>query len=358
MRNYWQTASSVESIQFADGTSWRQSQVEAAIAATAINRDPTVMAAAPDQVAEAGQPFAFSMAKVFGDPDAGDVLIPRVTLANGDPLPRWLSFDATTRTFRGTPGEGDVGTISIAMQVSDSANRGASDQFDLSIRNPNDTSPTVFQPLVDRHARQDELLSFALPADAFKDADVGDHLTYAATLAGGQPLPRWLRFDPAQRVFVGTPGKDDVGLLSVSVTARDARGRTATDSFDIVVDDINDPPRVQRLIADQVLWQGQSIDIALPADLFADREGDAVAIRVSLANGAPLPAWLSYDPDTFRIIGTASTDSVGITTLRITGTDSHGLAAHEDVDVVVGNVNDAPVVTPITSVPGHPRSKS
>ncbi|KAF4513784.1 UNVERIFIED_CONTAM: hypothetical protein B566_EDAN011705 [Ephemera danica] len=345
IRNYWQTASTVESILFAEGTIWGQSQVEAAIAATPLNTDPTVMAAAADQMADVGQQFEFSMAGVFGDSDAGDVLIPKVTLANGDPLPRWLSFDATTRTFRGTPGEGDVGTISIVMLVSESANRMASDQFDLFIRNPNDTSPIVFLPLADRHGRQDVLLSFGLPKDAFKDADVGDHLTYSATLADGQPLPRWLSFDPVQRAFVGIPGKDDVGTFSVSVTAHDSRGRTVTDSFDIVVDDVNDPPRVQRLITDQVLWQGQSIDVGLPADLFVDREGDTVAIQVTLANGDPLPAWLSYDRDASRIIGTTNTDSVGITTIRITGTDSHGLAAYEDFDVVVGDVNDAPVLT-------------
>ncbi|HMW18189.1 MAG TPA: Ig-like domain-containing protein [Accumulibacter sp.] len=345
IRNYWQTASTVESIQFADGTIWGQSQVEAAIAATPLNTDPSVLAAAADQMADVGQPFEFSMAGVFGDPDAGDVLVSKVTLANGDPLPRWLRFDAATRSFRGTPGEGDVGTISIVMQVSDSANRVASDQFDLSIRNPNDTSPIIFQPLADQHGRQDERLSFGLPEDAFKDADVGDHLTYSATLADGQPLPRWLSFDSAQRAFVGTPGRDDVGTLSVAVTARDSRGRTVTDLFDIVVDDVNDPPRVQRLITDQVLWRGQSVDVGLPADLFVDREGDAVVIQVNLANGDPLPVWLSYDPDTSRITGT--TNSVGMTTLRITGTDSHGLAAYEDFDVVVGDVdvNDAPVVT-------------
>ncbi|MEO1766759.1 putative Ig domain-containing protein [Thiobacter aerophilum] len=345
VRNYWQAASLVETIEFADGTTWGQSEVEAALAATPANTDPEVIAAAADQTVDVGHSFEFSVAGVFGDQDAGDVLIPKVTLANGDPLPGWLSFDAVSRTFRGTPGEGDVGTISIVVQVSDSANRVVSDQFDLSIRNPNDTSPIVFRPLADQHGRQDQALSFSLPEDAFKDFDVGDTLSYSATLAGGAALPRWLSFDPVRKSFSGTPGKDDVGTLAVAVTARDSRGRTASDVFDIVVEDANDPPRVQRLVTDQIVWQGQSIDVALPADLFIDREGDSVSIQVTLANGEPLPAWLSYDPDTSRISGTTQSDSVGITTIRITGTDSNGLAAYEDFDVVVGDVNDAPVLT-------------
>jgi VCBS repeat-containing protein len=51
--------------------------------------------------------FSFTLAPdVFIDPD-GDVLSFTATLANGDALPSWLQFNAATRTFSGTPQEGD-----------------------------------------------------------------------------------------------------------------------------------------------------------------------------------------------------------------------------------------------------------
>ncbi|MFO1359056.1 putative Ig domain-containing protein [Plasticicumulans sp.] len=50
----------------------------------------------------------------FADVDAGDVLTYSATLANGDPLPTWLTFNAATRTFSGTPANGDVDRLRCA----------------------------------------------------------------------------------------------------------------------------------------------------------------------------------------------------------------------------------------------------
>ena len=48
--------------------------------------------------------FSFTVpTNTFADVDAGDSLTYTATLANGNPLPSWLTFDANTRTFSGTP---------------------------------------------------------------------------------------------------------------------------------------------------------------------------------------------------------------------------------------------------------------
>ncbi|MGH3802051.1 MAG: putative Ig domain-containing protein, partial [Pseudonocardiaceae bacterium] len=62
-------------------------------------------------------------------------------LANGDPLPSWLSFDANTRTFGGTPAQTDVGAIDLRVSASDAAGLMVSDLFRLTVNNVND-SPT------------------------------------------------------------------------------------------------------------------------------------------------------------------------------------------------------------------------
>ena len=41
------------------------------------------------------------------------------TLADGSTLPSWLSFDASSRTFSGTPSNGDVGAIDIKVTATD-----------------------------------------------------------------------------------------------------------------------------------------------------------------------------------------------------------------------------------------------
>ena len=46
-------------------------------------------------------------------------------------------------------------------------------------------------------------------------------------------LPGWLTFNAG--TFSGTPTSADIGTLSVTVTADDGNGGTATDTFDIAV---------------------------------------------------------------------------------------------------------------------------
>ena len=49
----------------------------------------------------------------FTDVDVGDSLSLSATLADGSPLPSWLSFNAATQTFSGTPLNDDVGALSV-----------------------------------------------------------------------------------------------------------------------------------------------------------------------------------------------------------------------------------------------------
>ena len=344
LKNYRNAGGTVESFRFADNSSWDLARITAQANATAANTDPLLVAAPGDVLANVGAPFSLSVAGVFADLDGGDLLVVSATLANGDPLPRWLSYDAATKSFSGQPREGDTGTISIRLAASDSGNRSIADVFDLSIRNPNDTSPVIALPLEAQGARQDTAFAYTLAAGAFADADAGDTLSYSALLADGQPLPRWLAFDPVRQRFSGTPGKDDVGSLAIAVTARDSRGRSASSSFLLAIDDINDAPRVAKIVEDRVLAQGQAVDLVLAADMFVDREGDPVTVSLALANGAALPDWLSFDAATRRLYGTSGATDVGVTAIRVTGTDSDGLSSSDEFEIVVADVNDAPVV--------------
>jgi serralysin len=93
---------------------------------------PTVAVAIEDQSADPDMPFAFIVpAGSFTDPN-GDTLTYTATLQAGGGLPSWLSFNATTRSFSGTPDSGDVGILSIVVTASDGSET-ASDTFNLVI---------------------------------------------------------------------------------------------------------------------------------------------------------------------------------------------------------------------------------
>src|SRR5690606_12798857 len=75
------------------------------------------------------------------DVDTGDALTYTAALADGSPLPVWLTFDPATRTFTGTPANADVGSFTVRVSATDSAGASASTPFDLTVANTND-APT------------------------------------------------------------------------------------------------------------------------------------------------------------------------------------------------------------------------
>ena len=69
----------------------------------AANQAPVVMIPLADQTFAEDSPVSFTLpANSFSDAD-GDALTYTATLSNGAALPSWLSFDAASRTFSGTP---------------------------------------------------------------------------------------------------------------------------------------------------------------------------------------------------------------------------------------------------------------
>jgi Ca2+-binding RTX toxin-like protein len=93
------------------------------------NRAPVVNAALADKTAAQGALLSFTLpATSFTDAD-GDALAYTATLADGSALPNWLSFNASTRSFSGTPAT--LGTVSVKVTATDSSNTSASDVFDI-----------------------------------------------------------------------------------------------------------------------------------------------------------------------------------------------------------------------------------
>jgi hypothetical protein len=70
---------------------------------TPVNDAPVVVNAIADQSQPEDQPWTFQVpANAFSDAD-GDALTYSASLGDGSALPSWLTFNAATRTFSGTP---------------------------------------------------------------------------------------------------------------------------------------------------------------------------------------------------------------------------------------------------------------
>ncbi len=312
---------------------------------TGDNNPPILINPIPTQTATQGENFTFTLSEdTFRDIDPEDTLTLTATLPNGDPLPGWLTFDPTTRTFSGTPTNDDVGEVTVTVTATDTHSESISNSFTLTVENVND-APTLNNPISDQTATEDANFSFTIPEDTFNDVDTGDTLTYSATLADGSELPSWLTFDPATRTFSGTPTNDDVGEVTVTVTATDTHSESISNSFTLTVENVNDAPTLNNPISDQTATEDANFSFTIPEDTFNDVDtGDTLTYSATLADGSELPSWLTFDPATRTFSGTPTNDDVGEVTVTVTATDTHSESISNSFTLTVENVNDAPTL--------------
>jgi Tol biopolymer transport system component len=102
---------------------------------TSANRPPTVATPIADTTATIGTALNYVIpATAFSDPDAGNTLTYSATKADGTALPSWLTFNASTRTFSGTPPTGTAtGPLSLRVTATDGGGLSVSDQFNLTV---------------------------------------------------------------------------------------------------------------------------------------------------------------------------------------------------------------------------------
>lgn len=96
------------------------------------NRAPVLSNPLIDKTAAQDAAFSYTFSSTtFTDPDSGDTLSYSATLADGSALPNWLSFNASTRTFSGTPSL--LGAISVRVTATDTSGLTATDIFDITV---------------------------------------------------------------------------------------------------------------------------------------------------------------------------------------------------------------------------------
>ena len=224
----------------------------------------------------------------------------------------------------GTAQNADVGSLEIRLTATDAAGVTASQSLNLQVGNSND-APIVVNAIANVDATEDAVFVFAIPAGTFADPDVGDALSYSATLANGEPLPDWLAFNSTTGTFTGTPANADVGTLAVQVTATDRAGASIAAAFQIDVGNSNDAPELAFAAANRTAVEGQSLTFSLPHDMFRDADaGDTIVLSAVRPNGDALPAWLSFNAETQTFSGTPRNGDVGQLDIKIVATDRDG----------------------------------
>lgn len=98
------------------------------------NSAPSLTTPLVDQGAVAGAAFTYAVpGGSFTDADTGDTLTYSARQTNGSALPAWLSFDASTQIFTGTPPAGVTGTVSVRVTATDTGGLTKTDDFDIAV---------------------------------------------------------------------------------------------------------------------------------------------------------------------------------------------------------------------------------
>jgi Ca2+-binding RTX toxin-like protein len=316
----------VETLEFMEGSTVNLADLFPPI----VNHVPTLITTQADQTVPEDAPFSLVVpSDSFADEDAGDALTLSASLADGTALPAWLTFDAATATFSGTPDDAQVGTLNLRVTATDRESLNVSDVFSLTVVNVNEAPMVVF-PLADQTVLEDATLSLVVLANTFADQDAGDALTLSASLADGTALPAWLSFNAATATFSGTPDDAQVGMLDLRVMATDQGNLTTSAGFTLSVQNVNDAPTVATPLADLTASEDAPFIFTVPSTTFTDEDqlhGDVLTYGATLADGSPLPAWLNFNPNSRKFSGTPGAGDAGSLQIAVIATDTEALNA-------------------------------
>ncbi len=256
--------------------------------APVFNGMPTVDAAAGDAI-------DVDIGRAFSDPDGDSLTLTAIG------LPGWLVLDAS-RLVGIVPA--DAGGASIRIRIVAADGDGASAQGELRIDvRPGDEPPVLPNPPPILSTREDTPLEIT-PALLGVVDDGASPLTVRLT----PPADASFSLDRGGTTVV--PAADFHGTLTVEARVRDAHSTSNAVVVTIVVEPVNDAPRIAA-IPPQTVTEGSPFALNV-GEFVSDPEDDPLSFAAE-----NLPSGWSIDSGTGRIGGTAPRAARGDRTIRI-----------------------------------------
>jgi VCBS repeat-containing protein len=295
-----------------------------------VNDAPEVGVLIGNQTGQVGQATTWQLPQgAFFDVDAGDMLSYSATLESGDPLPAWLSFDAATGTFSGTPSA--AGSLQLRVTATDLAGAQANQVFAFEAAVGGGNVPPVTTPDTATVSEDCKLIAWGNVLANDRDPEGGSLRVTDAGIRRGEY--GWLKLLPDGRYayVLDNLSPKVQGLAEgqkvvdrFAYTASDGSAATASELAVTVTGD-NDRPVLAKALDDVQLARGKAFSWQVPAGSFKDIDRrDTLTYTATLSNGKALPSWLEFDAATQTFSGTAPAHARGSLDVRVTASDGQG----------------------------------
>jgi hypothetical protein len=285
---------------------------------------PILETQTPNQTWTGGKTVTLALPSTTFENPQSETLTYAALLSNGQALPSWLIFNATTDTFSGTAPL-TAETLGIKVTATDTSGLSASDTFTATVIGP----PAVTAQTANQTWTEGKALSLALPANTFTDPQ-GESLVYTATQQNGQALPSWLQFNAATDTFSGT-APATAQTVDIKVTATDTSGLAVSEDFAAAVQ----APTVKPGIAvtaptpNQKWTDGEAVSLTLPANTFTDALGLKMTFAAHEISGPNITSWLYFNPATDELFGAVPMTQSGTVELAVIATDLQHMTAED-----------------------------
>ncbi|TFH01157.1 MAG: tandem-95 repeat protein, partial [Calditrichales bacterium] len=292
--------------------------------------DPPVIMAIPDQVINEGESFQpLILDEYVDDPDNADAEIIWNYSGQQD-----LIFSLEDRQLHVSIPDSDwYGEESITIVASDPG--GLEDQtiIRFAVLPVNDRPRIISTPLTQSTQNQ----AYAYQVRAI-DPDKEDALEYAINTTAA-----FLQINQLNGLVSGLPGETDIGSYTVIITVTDLAGASDQQSYNLVVDNVNDAPVISG-IPDFIIAEGDTFAVLSLALYTTDPDNGPENLIWNCTGNNELLVQISGD----RVRVTIPDDNwFGNEILTFTVTDPGGLSNSDMVQFTVTPVNDPPRITPI-----------
>ncbi|MFW3145994.1 MAG: putative Ig domain-containing protein [Thermoplasmatota archaeon] len=237
----------------------------------------------------------------------------------------WLTWDKGKRqiySLPGTPNNNHIGLWSVWLNAEDSDGNRDSHVFTIEVIN---TPPEIIGTDI-TEIHEEEFY--------YKDYDSSDdgqgEITWTLITSTD-----WLEIDKESGELSGTPYESDRGTWNVSVVVNDGNGGSNSTDFQLTVLNINKPPSIT---TDDITTAKQNERYYRNYEVY-DQDQDDVHTWELYTDAL----FLSIDNDTGELEGTPGPYEVGAYYVNVTVRDSGGLTDSHVFELMVQDVNDAPI---------------